>query len=213
MTETSPEQPAKRPSGRRTGNASTREALLKAAVETFAENGFEGSTLRAITSKAGVDVALVSHFFGNKQGLFDEAVLRQSEQNLQRVISFTPGDEPARQLLEIYLDMWENPATALTVRALFRAAFESEDNRARLQALISETLKSGLQVMAEQRGPAALAQLEHDPELASVRTQLLGAHLLGIGISRYIMQISPLADLSREELLAQLVPIVEAYLP
>lgn len=67
--------------------------------------------------------------------------------------------------------------------------------------------------MAEQRGPAALAQLAQDPALVSVRTQLLGAHLLGIGISRYIMQISPLADLSREELLAQLVPIVEAYLP
>lgn len=46
-----------------------------------------------------------------------------------------------------------------------------------------------------------------------MRTQLLGAHLLGIGISRYIMQISPLADLSREELLAQLVPVIEAYLP
>ena len=213
MTETPPAMPAKNPGGRRKGGTSTREAILRAAVEVFAEHGYEGSTLRAITSKAGVDVALVSHFFGGKQGLFDEAVLRHGEANLRMVLDAEPGDDPARQLIELYFSMWENPDTALSVRALFRAAMESEDHRTRLQALMNDNLATGLRALAQRRGDSASQSLEEQPEEATLRTQLLAAHLLGVGFSRYIMQLSPIADVPKEELVDRLAPILEAYLP
>lgn len=213
MTPTERRPRSKQPGGRRKGDVSTRDAILQAAIETFAERGYEGATLRAITTKAGVDVALVSHFFGSKQGLFEEAVLRHGSGNLQRMMEIVPGADPARQLLEAYFSVWEHPDTALSVRALFRSALESEDNRARLQSLLSERLTEGLRLIAGQHGPGLLAELDEHPEEVAMRVQLLAAHLLGIGISRFIMRIQPMADLSREGLIGMLAPIIESYLP
>ena len=56
--------------GRRPGNQDTREAILAAARETFAERGFDGASIRAIATSAGVDPALVHHYFGTKDELF-----------------------------------------------------------------------------------------------------------------------------------------------
>ena len=57
--------------GRRPGDSSvTRSEILTAARTTFAESGYESATLRRIAAAAGVDVALISHYFGNKEDLF-----------------------------------------------------------------------------------------------------------------------------------------------
>src|ERR1700759_1320075 len=56
--------------GRRPGGANTRAQLLDAARAEFAERGYEGATVRAIADRAGVDPAMVNHFFGGKDGLF-----------------------------------------------------------------------------------------------------------------------------------------------
>lgn len=50
------------------------EALLKSARRTFARQGFEASSMRAIARDAGVDATLVSHHFGSKQALWEAAV-------------------------------------------------------------------------------------------------------------------------------------------
>ena len=52
----------------------TREQLLKIAVEMFAENGFAGTSLRSIAKKAGVSPALLIHHFGTKEALIKEAI-------------------------------------------------------------------------------------------------------------------------------------------
>src|SRR5437763_17053508 len=60
--------------GRRPGASSSREDILRAARKLFAERGYEGATMRAIAAQAGVDAALVVHFFGNKATLLGEAI-------------------------------------------------------------------------------------------------------------------------------------------
>ncbi|MFC6932138.1 helix-turn-helix domain-containing protein [Actinomadura yumaensis] len=60
--------------GRRPGPTETREAILASARELFAEKGYDGASLRAIAREAGVDPALVHHFFGNKEGVFIAAM-------------------------------------------------------------------------------------------------------------------------------------------
>lgn len=199
----------KRPGGRKKGGTSTREAILRAAMELFAEGGYERTTLRAITDRAGVDVAMVSHFFGSKQGLFTEAVLDRGERATGSVVSLSSVDWSAAQLLDAYFAVWEEPETALTVRAVFRAALESEERRELLQSLISRRLAEAIRHLAR-TGPDDAAE---PVEEAALRTQSIAAHLMGIGISRYIMRLPPLADAPRNELIAMLTPVIEAYLP
>src|ERR687897_3533809 len=60
--------------GRRPGVSGTREAILDAARRAFAEQGYQRATIRGVAELAGVDPALVHHYFGTKQELFVAAV-------------------------------------------------------------------------------------------------------------------------------------------
>ncbi|MGX1738906.1 TetR/AcrR family transcriptional regulator [Corynebacterium flavescens] len=200
----------KNPGGRRKGTGNTRDAILQAAIDQFAERGFEGTTLRAITESVGVDVAMVRHFFGSKQGLFDEAVLDRGDRNVQMLIDAEPNGRPAAQLLEAYFAMWEDERTAQTVRALFRAALESEEHRARLQELLSKRLNESLRLLSLEG--KSVAALDSGSGHGTLRTQLIASHLLGVGISRYILQITPLSEVPLEALVEQLTPVIEAYI-
>src|SRR5207247_458711 len=63
-----------RRSGRRGGDSGTREAILAAARARFGDYGYDGATIRGIAADAGVDAALVHHFFGTKERLFAAAM-------------------------------------------------------------------------------------------------------------------------------------------
>jgi len=61
------------------GGDRTRDAILDAAESLFAEHGLDGVTVREITNKAGVDVALAHYYFDTKRGLFDAVFLRRAK--------------------------------------------------------------------------------------------------------------------------------------
>ncbi len=64
---------------------SSKDKILEIAERLFAQRGFHGVSLREITNEAGVDVALIKYHFGNKQGLFDELLLRRADAiNIER---------------------------------------------------------------------------------------------------------------------------------
>ena len=60
--------------GRRPGTGGTREKILAAARSRFGQEGYDGTTIRGIAAGAGVDPALVPHYFGSKEGVFLAAV-------------------------------------------------------------------------------------------------------------------------------------------
>lgn len=193
--------------GRRRGADSTRQDILDAAIQVFAERGYEGASLRAITAKAGVDVSLVRYFFGGKEGLFDEAVVQQADlvaqlfgRSGERLVS------PARTLADNYLSLWEEPATGPMFKAVFRSALESSRLRDKLESTMTENLG---------RFTASLPGAQNEaPEKDKVESlQLLAAHLLGIGLARYVLEFSPLADIPRERMLDDLARTIEQYIP
>ena len=60
--------------GRRPGRSDTRSDILSAARDAFAEHGYDRATVRDIATRAGVDAAMVHHWFGTKERLFQAAV-------------------------------------------------------------------------------------------------------------------------------------------
>ena len=64
----------RRAAGRRPGNADTRGEIVQAATRVFAAKGYDGTSLRAVAREAGVDPALVHHYFEGKAGLFVAAM-------------------------------------------------------------------------------------------------------------------------------------------
>ncbi|MGR3714715.1 MAG: TetR/AcrR family transcriptional regulator [Shimia sp.] len=75
------EQPAPRKRGRPSGKATKdlRPALLEAAIDLFAQNGFDGVSLSQISGQVGADVALTRYYFGSKADLWEAAVQRLAE--------------------------------------------------------------------------------------------------------------------------------------
>lgn len=199
MTDKTPEPGATRRKGRPSGPSTARQDILDAAVHLFAENGYDRTSLRAVTDAAGVDVAMVKHYFGGKEGLFDEAVVRHSHRGFNLLDSLQgPVSTDGRTIADAYLRIWETEPTADVVKAMFRSALESDDRREKLQRLVAGEL-------------AATAAHPGSPDHRHL--QLLAAHLMGVGITRYLLRLSPIADLPREEMVEDLAPIIERYLP
>jgi AcrR family transcriptional regulator len=186
--------------GRRPGASGTREAILLAARERFAEVGYDRATIRAIAVQAGVDPALVMHFFGSKQQLFlaaieltvnpAEAIPAMLEEGL---------DGLGERLARFYLQMWEQPETRDGLAGIMRSAFSHEDAAALLRAFLGSEVFGRL-------APNI------DGEDAQLRVALAGSHLVGIAIARYVVKVEPLASADPETVIAALAPTIQRYL-
>jgi AcrR family transcriptional regulator len=207
-----PQRAPRHPGGRRAGGESTRQAILDAAVKLFAERGYAASSLRSITAEAGVDVAMVKHFFGGKQGLYDEAILRHADRMEAALdLDDVPLDEFPGRFAQVFLDLWETEPTASTFIALIRSALESNENRDHLEKALQNRLFPIMHRLLHSDAPITTAS----PTRHSLQPplQLLGAHLIGMGIARYVLRLSPIANLPREVIADDVAATVRRYLP
>lgn len=92
----------------------TRDKILSAAGEVFAEQGFEGATIRAITERAGVNVAAVNYHFRDKSELYTRLVVDacSARAALRDVMAEAPAlpEERLRSLIYHFLDYLLDPA-------------------------------------------------------------------------------------------------------
>jgi AcrR family transcriptional regulator len=187
--------------GRRPGNQDTREAILAAAREAFAERGYDGASIRTIATGAGVDPALVHHYFGAKDQLFlaamqlpvDPAVV------LPQVLAGGP-DGVGERLIRTFLGVWDSPAGA-TAAALIRSML-SHDWSARMVR----------EFMTRQILRRVTRELGLDPAEAPLRTSLVASQILGLAMTRYIVKLEPIASAPVETLVAEIGPTVQRYL-
>jgi AcrR family transcriptional regulator len=186
--------------GRRPGTSGTREAILGAARRQFAEAGYDRTTLRSVAAEAGVDPALVVHFFGSKQRLFLEAVDLPfvPAEMVDRIVS-GPRESLGRRMAEFVLGVLENPDARSRWVAMIRAA-TSEPEAARVLREVLET-----QVFA----PIAEALGSDD---ARFRATLAGTQVVGLAMARYVVGVEPVASADPDTLVAAIGPTLQRYL-
>ncbi|GAB2743624.1 TetR family transcriptional regulator [Streptomyces bullii] len=172
----------------------TRAAILHAARERFAADGYERATIRAIAKDARIDPSMVMRYFGSKEGLFASAVAV----DLQLPdLSAVPRDEVGRTAVTHFLAMWEENEV---LTALLRVGAANQAGAERMQGIFRDQLM-----------PVA-RQVCPDPEQAPARAALSATQLLGMALTRYVLRFPPAVALTREEIVAWLAPTVQRYL-
>ncbi len=188
------------PRGRRPRGSGTRQAILEAAQRQFAEQGYPGTTLRSVAHAAGVDVRLVSHYFGSKQELFRHSVELPFEPEAVFTELLSPGLEGVgHRLAWFVVGLLESPEARPRLTGLLRAAASEDDAAEAVREVLVERL---LGPLAERLG------VDH-PEL---RSALMGSQLAGLTMARHIVRLPPLVTASREQLVAVLGPVLDHYL-
>jgi AcrR family transcriptional regulator len=186
--------------GRRPGKSGTREAILRAARSQFGELGYDRATIRSIAAEAGVDPALVLHFFDSKQRLFLEVV----------ELPFDPAAALPTLLAGDRRKVGERLAR------LFLAALDDEDARSRwtsmLRAAASEPAAAELlRELLTKRVFLPLAETL-GVEDARLRATLVGSQIVGVVMARHIVRVEPLASLPSDELAQAIAPTLQRYL-
>lgn len=170
----------------------TRAAILAAARNRFAEDGYERATIRAIAADAGIDPAMVMRYYGNKEKLFAAAAdfdLRLPD------LTGVPEAERGAALVRHFLQRWESDGTFV---ALLRAAVTNDAARDRM-----------LDVFAGQVAPQVAAYAQAD---APARAGLVGTQMLGLALCRYVLRVPPIVAMPPEEVGRWIGPTIQRYL-
>ena len=186
--------------GRRAGASGTREAILEAARRLFAERGYDGASLRAIGAEAGVDAALVVHFFGTKAKLLTASVRWPFDPDveLERVVA-AGRSHLGEGLARLFVDTWDLLGERNPIITLLRSATTEPAAAALMREFMDRRLMTPL-----------LARVGSDrPDL---RGDLVIAQLLGLGVTRYVLRLQPLADAPADVVVAAVGPTLQRYL-
>lgn len=185
--------------GRRPGATDTRERIAVAARSLFAELGYDRATFRAIAGGAGVDPALVVHFYGTKDELFRQvmALPPPIADGLERVAE-GPRETVGRRLAELIVGALESPASRTVVLGRIRCASSHPD----AAALVRETVTRDLLRLAT-------ALSDDEPETRAV---LVGAQVVGLALARHVVQVEPLASMTSAEVVEIFAPTFQHYL-
>ncbi len=187
------------PRGRRPGAPDTRAAILGAARAAFAEKGFAGTTIRAVAGAAGVDAALVHHYFGTKDDLFVAALELPVDPRTAIAPALADGPDGAgERVLRVFVGVWDDPGNTAVFVALARTLLDPS---------ASHLMRDGFLPVVLQ--PVGRALGLDDPEL---RMSLVASQMLGIILSRYVLELEPLASMPAETVVATYAPTIQRYL-
>lgn len=194
------EHPVPRRRGRPRGGTDSRARIIAAAVDEFGERGYDGATIRSIAGRAGVDSALVHHYFGTKADLFAEAVgipLRP-DVDVPAIIA-GPRDAVGERLVRYVLEAFEDPDVQRRGVMLMRTAIGSRLTTPLLAGFLSRELIGRI-------------ARELDVPDAELRASLVASQISGLLLTRYLLKFSALAAASIDDLVERIGPTVQRYL-
>jgi AcrR family transcriptional regulator len=198
-----------RRAGGRRADTGTREAIGEAARAQFADRGYHGATIRGIAAAAGVDPALVHHYYGTKEALF-AAAMRIPVIPSEVLTAALSGREPGgpdfgAHLVRTALTLWESDGIKETFLGLLRSAVTSDQAAVMLREFISDSILSTvarLTGLDQQGGPAE----------AEYRAAMVATQMLGLALTRLVFGLPSVVGASVDELAATVGPSVERYL-
>ena len=185
--------------GRRPGAPDTRAEVLAAARGSFAEKGFRATTIRAVAAAAGVDPALVHHYFGTKDDLFLAALEMPVDPRelLAPVVALGP-DGAGERLLRTFLSVWDDPATQVRLVAVARSVMTEDGAKLLGEGFIPVVV-----------GPVLAALVRDRPE---DRVPLVASQVVGLIVTRYVLRVPAMARLSADDVVARVGPVIQHYL-
>ncbi|MFD4293838.1 TetR family transcriptional regulator [Rhodococcus sp. NPDC058532] len=186
--------------GRRPGSSGTRDAILGAARSRFAEHGFDRTSVRSIAADAGVDPALVHHYFGTKRALFLAAIAIPADPAMVLAgVADAPVEEIGERFLRAVVGVWESPHRE-GLLAAFRSAITGE-SVGLVRSFLTEVV---------------LTEIGHrvdDPVgSADLRASLVASQMAGLMVTRYILELEPLATLPPDRVVHLVAPTLQRYL-
>jgi AcrR family transcriptional regulator len=199
--------PARSRGGRRAGDSGTRAAILESARGRFADHGYDRATIRAIAADAGVDPALVHHFYGSKERLFAAAMRLPvvPSEILAAAFDARVRDQSASAgelLVRTALMAWDTAEVRDIFLGLLRSALTSERAAAMLREFLADAIL----------GPVALMSDSADPAQAAYRAAIVASQMVGLALARYVLAFEPVAAASVDDLAATIGPTVDRYL-
>ncbi len=181
------------PGGRRPGNVDTREEIIEAARHVFAETGYEKASLRAVARRAGVDAALVHHYFDGKSALFIAAMSLPFD---PRVVKDRPapaaaeGSPVGHFIVEGFLSVWDKAeGTGSCFNSCVAAMAASPQVAAAMREFVAERVWSTDQ-----------ARDGEDDATFWRRRSLISSQLMGLAFTRYILRVPPVSTASPRDI-------------
>lgn len=192
-------KPKKPPPGPRDERGVLSGRILAAAREEFAQNGWAGTTMRAVARGADVDPALVYHYFGSKEALLDAATT-PPQRWLDAVAATwkTPVPQLGAALLRLMLGAWADAEIAPVLRSVLLTAAHDETTRAKLRMIVETSL-------------IGVSELGADADDRRRRSGLIASQIMGLAMMRYVWRVEPVASMSDDELVAAIAPNLQRY--
>lgn len=186
--------------GRPAGVSDTRDRILTSARELFARNGIHKTSIRAVAAAAGVDSALVHHYYGTKEKLFAAAVhIPIDPMDIIGPLREVPVEELGYTLPSRLLPLWDSEIGAGLVAELRSVLAGSEVSLFR--SFIQE-------VIAVEVG----TRVDNPPGSGTIRIQFVASQLVGVVMARYILELEPFTSLPAERIARTIAPNLQRYL-
>jgi len=177
----------------------TRSSILAAARAGFARSGYDGASTRAIAAVAGVDAALIHHYFGSKQRLFVAAMeIPFDPDAVRREVVGGPRDTVGERIVRFFLDLWEEPVRRQILLGMVRSAMTDPEAAAMVRRLVIE-------------GTVLPLVAETGVTQSAMRATLVGSQLMGLALIRYVLCVEPLAGTPVETVVAAVGPTIQRY--
>ncbi|EPX78040.1 TetR family transcriptional regulator [Salipiger mucosus] len=174
----------------------TRQAILEAAQRLFYERGYDGASVRQIAKEVPIDPAMIMRYFGSKEGLFSAAVLIDLKLPNPEDI---PQDKAGERLVRHFLMLWEGERSTLGLPILLRSAVSNQDASDKIRAIFEKQVAPTI---------AGITSLDD----ADTRAGLIVSQLFGLALCRYILRLPPVVDMTEEEVVARIGPIIQHHI-